>query len=85
MSYIIKSHWETDHDESILGEMTIILFYVLWEILENTFPEQQPYQKLFYAAEDRKLENTLKSGWEKAKEVAEKDSSDTASLQLKKK
>ena len=67
MSYIIEGQWETDQDESILGEMTIILLPVLWEILGNVFPEQQHYQQLFYVAENCKLENALKRGWEKAK------------------
>ena len=83
MSFIIEGHWETDQDESILGEMTLILLPALWEILENIFPEQQHCQ-LFYVAEDCKLQNAPKRGWEKAKEVAEKERSDMASVQLRK-
>ena len=48
MSYIIEGQWETDQDESILGEMTLIPLPVLWKILENVFPEQQHYQQLLY-------------------------------------
>ena len=86
MSYIIEGQWETDQDESILGEMTLILLPVLWAILENEFPEkQQYYQRLLHEAEAPELENALKRDWEKAKEVAEKERSDRARVKVNRK
>ena len=76
MSYFNEGQLETDQDESILSEMSIILFLVLWEILWNGFPEQQHYQWILHVAEDPKPENALKRGWEKGKEVAEKGPSE---------
>ena len=59
MSYFNEGQLETDQDESILSEMSIILFPVLWEILWNGFPEQQHYQWILHVAEDPKPENAL--------------------------
>ena len=86
MSYFVEGQLKTDQNESMLDEMTIILFPVLWEILENEFPEkQQYYQRLLHEAEAPELENALKRDWEKAKEVAEKERSDRARVKVNRK
>ena len=86
MSYFVEGQLKTDQNESMLDEMTIILFSVLWEILENEFPEkQQYYQRLLHEAEAHELENALKRDWQKAKEVAEKEKSDRARVKVNRK
>ena len=85
MAYLIEIQLKNYQDESMLDEMAISLFPVLWEILENGFPEQQHYRQLLHVAGDRKLENALKRGWEKAEEVAEKERSDRARVKVKRK
>ena len=86
MSYFVEGQLKTDQNESMLDDITIILFPVLWEILENEFPEQQHYyRRLLHEAEAPELENALKRDWQKAKEVAEKERADRARVKVNRK
>ena len=86
MSYFVKGQLKPDQNESMLDEMTIILFHVLWKIVENEFHEQQHYyRQILHEAEAPELENALRRDWEKAKEVAEKEKSDRARVKVQRK